>query len=124
MLTVVRMRTSLSIAAGQRSKIGKYKVPREESLPGFGMRMKIDDFQIAGFRHDVTESLKSAVRYSIALVPRFFKLKILSVSCPKTLVLLQLIIPLVTWSVVNISDVNDFHLISLDLAESNGKRCV
>ena len=50
----------------------------------------------------MTLSLKSAVRYSIALGP-------------KALVLLQLHIPLVTWSVVNVSaDVNDFHLISLD----------
>ena len=37
----------------------------------------------------------------------------LSVSCPKALVWLQLLIPLVTWSVVNVSaDVN--NLISLD----------
>ena len=39
----------------------------EESLPGLGMT--IDDFQIDGIRHDVTESLKSAVRYSIAFGP-------------------------------------------------------
>ena len=32
------------------------------------MGMTIDYFQITGIRHDVTELLKSAVRYSIALV--------------------------------------------------------
>ena len=60
----------------QSSEIGRYEVPREESLPGLGIT--IDDFQINGIRHDVTESLKSAVRYSIALGPRFFRWKILS----------------------------------------------
>ena len=38
-----------------------------------GIGMTIDDFQIAGIQHDVMESLKSAVRYSIALGPRFFR---------------------------------------------------
>ena len=39
----------------------------------------------------------------------------MSLSGPKAWVLLQLLIPLVTWSVVNVSaDVNDFRLISLD----------
>ena len=45
----------------------------EKSLPGLEIGMTIDDFQIAGIRHDVAESLKSAVRYSIALGPRFFR---------------------------------------------------
>ena len=49
---------------GQSSEIGRYEVPREDSLPGLGIGMTIDDFQIARIRHDVTESLKSAVRYS------------------------------------------------------------
>ena len=56
------MRASITFAAGQRSEIGRYEVHRTESLPGFVMGMT-DDFQIAGIRHDVTESLKSAVRY-------------------------------------------------------------
>ena len=72
MLTVVSMRASITFDAGQNCEIGRYEVPREESLPGLGIGMTIDDFQIAGIRHDVTESLKSAVRYSIALGPRFF----------------------------------------------------
>ena len=46
---------------------------QEESLPGLGIGMTIDDFQIAGIRHYVTESLMIAVRYSIALGPRFFR---------------------------------------------------
>ena len=69
MLTVVSMRASITFAAGQSSEIGRY----EEFLPGLGIGMTIDDFQIAGIWHDVTESLKSAVRYSIALGPRFFR---------------------------------------------------
>ena len=72
-LTVVSIRASITFDAGQSSEIGRYEVPREESLPGLGIGMTIDDFQIAGIRHDVTESLKSAVRYSIALGPRFFR---------------------------------------------------
>ena len=39
----------------------------------------------------------------------------MSLSGPKSRVLLQLLIPLVTWSVVNVTaEVNDFRLISLD----------
>ena len=59
--------------------------------------------------------VKSAVRYSIPLDPRCFRWKMLSLSGPKARVLLQLLIPLVTWSVVNFTaEVNDFRLISLD----------
>ena len=88
---------------------------REESLPGFGIGMTMDDFQIDGIRQDVTESLKSAVRYSIPLAPRCFRWKMLSLSGPKARVLLQLLIPLVTWSIVNITaEVKYFRLISLD----------
>ena len=47
MFTVVSMRTSITFAAGQSSEIGRYEVPREESLPGLGIGMTIDDFQIA-----------------------------------------------------------------------------
>ena len=68
MLTVVSIRASITFAAGQSSEIGRYEV-----LYIMGIGMTIDDFQIAGIRHDVTESLKSAVRYSIALGPRFFR---------------------------------------------------
>ena len=42
-------------------------------------------------------------------------MKILGLSVPKALVLLQLLIPLITWSVVNVTaDINDFRFISLD----------
>ena len=71
--TVVIMKTSITFAAEQSSEIDRYEVPREESLSGLGVGMTLDDFQIAGLRHDVTESLKSAVIYSIALGPRFFR---------------------------------------------------
>ena len=44
--------------------------------------------------------------------------KILSLSGPKALVGLPLLIPLGTWSVVNVSaDVNDFRLIYLDTSQ-------
>ena len=56
---------------------------REQYLPGFGIGMTMDDFQIDGIRQDVTESLKSAVRYSIPLDPRRFTWKMLSLSGPK-----------------------------------------
>ena len=68
---------------------------REQCLPGFGIGMTMDDFQIDGIRQDVTESLKSAVRYSIPLDPRCFRWKMLSLSGSKARVLLQLLIPLV-----------------------------
>ena len=64
MLTLVSMRVSITFTAERRSEIGRYEVHREESLPGFGMGMTIDDFQIAGIRHDMTESLKSASKVS------------------------------------------------------------
>ena len=88
---------------------------REESLPGFGIGMTMDDFQIDVIRQDVTELLKSAVRYLIPLDPRCFRWKMLSLSGPKARVLLQLLIPLVTWSVVNVTaEAKYFRLISLD----------
>ena len=61
MLTVVRIRASITFATGQRSEIGLYEVPREESLLGFGMGMTMNHVKIARIRHDVTDSLKSAV---------------------------------------------------------------
>ena len=91
-------------------------MPRGESLPGFGIGMTMDDFQIDGIRQDETDSLKSAVvRYLIPLDPRCFRWQMLSLSGPKARMLLQLLIPLVTGSVVNVTAVvNDFRLISLD----------
>ena len=75
---------------------------REKSLPGFGIGMTMDDFQIDGIRQDVTD-------------PRCFRWKMLSLSGPKDRMLLQLLIPLVAWSVVNVTaEVKDFRLISLD----------
>ena len=51
----------------------------------------------------VTERLKGAVIYSIALGPRFFKWKMLSLSGPNASLFLQLLIALVTMSAVNVS---------------------
>ena len=57
-LTVVSMRASITFAAGQSNEIGRYEVHREGSLPGLGIGMTIDDFQIAGIRHDVTGDIE------------------------------------------------------------------
>ena len=100
------MRASITFAAGQSSEIGRYDVPCEESLPGLGMGMTNEVFQIEGIRLDLKESLKRAVRYSVALGPRFFKWKMLSRSGPKALLLLQLLIALVTIAVVNVGAVS------------------
>ena len=109
------MRASITFAAGQSSEIGRYDVPCEESLPGLGMGVTNEVFQIEGIRLDLKESLKRAVRYSVALSPRFLKWKMLSRSGPKALLLLQLLIALVTISVVNVAAVScDFFLASLD----------
>ena len=88
---------------------------REQSLSGFWIGVTMDYLQIDGIRQDVTESLKSAVRYLIHLDPRCFRWKMLSLSGPKAWVLLQLLIPLVTWYVVNVTaEVKYFPLIFLD----------
>ena len=47
LLIVGRIRDS-STFAGQRSEIGRYEVPQEVSLPGFGIEVINEDFHIAG----------------------------------------------------------------------------
>ena len=76
-------------------------MPYDESLPGLGIGMTNEVFQIDGRRHDLRESLYSDIRCSVARGPRFFKWKILRESGPYALLLLQLLIALVTWSLVN-----------------------
>ena len=62
----------------------------------------------------MTERLKRAVIYSIALGPRFLKWKMLSLSRPNSLLFLQLLISLVTMSAVNVSAISiGFLLVSL-----------
>ena len=62
----------------------------------------------------MTERLKRAVIYSIALGPRFFKWKLLSLSWPNALLFLQLLIALVTMSAVKVSAISiGFLLVSL-----------
>ena len=62
----------------------------------------------------MTERLKKAVMYSMALGLRFFKWKILSLSGPKALLFLQLLIALLTRSVVNVCAISkDFLFVSL-----------
>ena len=48
MLIVGKNRDSSAFTAGQRSEIGRYEVPTEVSLPGFGVGMINEDFHIAG----------------------------------------------------------------------------
>ena len=73
-----------------------------------------DDFHIAGIRQVVAERLKRAVMYLVALGPRCFKWKMLSLSGPKTLLFLQLLIAFITRSVVNVRTIsNGFLLVSL-----------
>ena len=43
-----RIRDSSAFAAGERSEIGRYEDPTEVSLPGFGIGMINEDFNIAG----------------------------------------------------------------------------
>ena len=69
-------------------------------MPGFGIGMINDDFHIAGVRQVVAERFKRAVMYSMALGPRCFKWKMLSLSGPKALLFLQLLIAYITRSVV------------------------
>ena len=83
-------------------------------MPGFGIWMINADFHITGIRQVVAERLKSVVVYSIALGPRCFKWKMLSLSGPKALLFLQLLIALITRSVVNVHTIsNGFLLVSL-----------
>ena len=93
---------SKTFAAGQMSEMGRYDVPCEVSFPGFGLGMTIEHFQIEGILEELTESLNSAVRYAIALGPKCFRWKMLSLSGPKAFVLLQLIMARVARSVVNV----------------------
>ena len=72
-------------------------------------------WQSVGRERLLRAALKSAVRYSIALSQRCFRWKMMSLSGPKARMLLKLLIPLVTWSVVNVTaEVNDFRLIGLE----------
>ena len=45
---VGRIRVSSTYAVGQRSDIGQYEVPKEVSLPGFGIGMMNEHFHITG----------------------------------------------------------------------------
>ena len=84
------------------------------SLPGFSIGMINDNFHIARIRQVVAERLKRVVMYSMALGPRCFKWKMLSLSGPKALLFLQFLIAFITRSVVNVRTIsNGFLLVSL-----------
>ena len=94
------------------SEMSRHDVPCEVSFPGFGIGMTIEEFQIEGI---LKESLNSVVRYAIALGPKCFWWKMLSLSGPKAFVLLQLLMARVTRSVVNVTVVSlGFRRTSLD----------
>ena len=83
-------------------------------MPGFGIGMINNDSNMSGIRQVVTERLKRVVMYSIALGPRCFMWKMLSLSGPKALLFLQLLIAFVTRSVVNVCAIsNGFLPVSL-----------
>ena len=83
-------------------------------MPGFGIGMINDDFHIAGIRQVVAERLKRAVMYAMVLGPRCFMWKMLSLSGPKALLFMQLLIAFITRSVVNVRTIsNGFLLVSL-----------
>ena len=83
-------------------------------MPGFGIRMINDDFRIVGIRQVVAERLRRVVMYSMALGARCFKWKMLSLSVPKALLFLQLLIAFITRSVVTVCTIsNGFLLVSL-----------
>ena len=70
---------------------------RYESLPGLGIWLTNEVFQIDGRRQDLRESLQGDVRCSVAKGPRFFKFNMLRESGPYALLFLQLLIALVAW---------------------------
>ena len=56
-----RIRVSRTLAGGQRSELGRYKVHWEVSLSDFGLGMINDDLHVVGIWHVVTDRLKRAV---------------------------------------------------------------
>ena len=58
-------------------------------------------FQIDGMRQDLSELLLSAVMCSVSRGHRFLKWKMLRESGPYALLLIQLLIALMTWSLMN-----------------------
>ena len=75
--------------------------------PGFGIGMINDHFHIAGIRQVVTGRLKRVVMYSIALGPRCFRWKMLSLSGPNALLFLQLLIDFITRSALNVRAISN-----------------
>ena len=51
------MSASRTLAAGNSSEMGLYEVPCNESLPGLGIGMTNEIFQIDGRRKDLRDSL-------------------------------------------------------------------
>ena len=56
-MIIIKMSTSKTLAAGHRSEMGLYEVPCDETLPGLGIGMTNEVFQIDGRRQDFWEPL-------------------------------------------------------------------
>ena len=113
-MIVGRIRDSITFAAGHKRELGRYEVPREVSLPGFGIWMINEDCHIAGIRHVVTERLKRAVMYSMYIGPSCFKWTMLSLSGQGALLFPQVLIDHLSRSVVNVCVISkDFLFVSL-----------
>ena len=84
-----RISVSSTLAAGQRSELGRKDLPCDESLPGFGNGMMVDIFQMDGRRLLVMESLYSAARKFKTKGPRCLRWKMVRPSGQNALLLLQ-----------------------------------
>ena len=51
------MSASITLAAGHSSEMGLYEVPCDQYLPGLGIGMTNEVFQINGRRQDLRDSL-------------------------------------------------------------------
>ena len=64
------MRSSSSLAIGERSEIGRYEVPSLAGLPGFRMGMILPIFYVAGMDRLDIERFSMFVMWRIAFEPR------------------------------------------------------
>ena len=113
-LLIVKTEIPGLLRLGRLTRLAGKKFLGRCPCPVFGIGMINDDFHIAGIRQVVAERLKRVVMYSMALGPRCFKWKMLSLSGPKALLFLQLLIAFITRSVVNVRTIsNGFLFVSL-----------
>ena len=56
-IIIIKMSASTTLEAGHSSEMGLYEVPCDDLLPGLGIGMTNEVFQIDGRRQDLRESL-------------------------------------------------------------------